>query len=142
MYECAIVHVVVCTRMTAELEEMLALLGDTTESVTEVAQRPSASSDNAWEPFLQWGISDDVWTGITDDDIGDFGNADIATAQTQAQSSKRSKKRKKANPNKARDERRFELIELHDEVSGQARVPVQATAQHQELETEWGQPGQ
>ncbi|KAG6595730.1 M96 mating-specific protein family [Phytophthora cinnamomi] len=100
--------------MASELEEVLAWLDESPEVSLGVQQRQMPSPGDTWEPLIHWGISDVI--------TGDFGVPTIqesGTCQTQGISTKQqnTKKRKKVNPNRARDERRFQLIELQEEVA-------------------------
>ncbi|KAF4035393.1 hypothetical protein GN244_ATG12607 [Phytophthora infestans] len=89
--------------MALELEEVLALLdAPAASNELQLAESPVPITD--WMPDLHW--------GIPDDDNEAYSGADASTI-TRTNSSK---KRKKANPNKARDERRFLLVVLKEQV--------------------------
>ncbi|KAG2783856.1 hypothetical protein PC129_g5831 [Phytophthora cactorum] len=99
--------------MVLELEEALALLDEAPAASNELqlSQVPSPIAD--WTLDLHW--------GTLDDDNGDVGGVD-ASAVTRSENAteialNRKTKRKKVNPNKARDERRFQLIELKEQVA-------------------------
>ncbi|KAF4142037.1 hypothetical protein GN958_ATG08737 [Phytophthora infestans] len=73
----------------------------------QLPQFPSSFAD--WSPDLPWDLIDGGDEGCDGEDT-----AVAAHAETPLQ---HKKKRKKINPNKARDERRFQLIELKEQVA-------------------------
>ncbi|KAG2775432.1 hypothetical protein Pcac1_g14007 [Phytophthora cactorum] len=88
--------------MTLKLEEALAASNE-----LQLLEIPSSITD--WTPDLHW--------EILDDDNEAYGGVDAsAITRTNVNTSDR-KKREKINPNKARDERRFQLIELKEQVA-------------------------
>ncbi|OWZ16724.1 putative membrane protein [Phytophthora megakarya] len=79
---------------------------------------PSAASDlqstqfsafETWEPSLAW--------GILDDDLIDVACVSPNDTVPSTQSPAKKKRKKSGNPNKARDERRFQLIDLNEKVA-------------------------
>ncbi|KAG7384389.1 hypothetical protein PHYPSEUDO_002650 [Phytophthora pseudosyringae] len=103
--------------MASELEAALALLDETPAASTELQLPPFPSSVAEWEPEFQW--------GVLDDDIGDFGGVETSAITVPAASesatvdtlARKKKRKKKMNPNKARDARRFQLVELHEQAA-------------------------
>ncbi|KAG6950757.1 hypothetical protein JG688_00014016 [Phytophthora aleatoria] len=95
--------------MTLKLEEAPALLDEALAASNELQLLEIPSSITDWTPDLHW--------EILDDDNEAYGGVDAsAITRTNVNTSDR-KKRKKINPNKARDERRFQLIELKEQVA-------------------------
>ncbi|ETO69413.1 hypothetical protein F444_13978 [Phytophthora nicotianae P1976] len=95
--------------MALELEEALALLDEAPAASNELQlpQFPSSIADSS---------SDFYWSLL--DDNGDCGVAETSHSEaTTVNTLANKKKRKKLNPNKARDERRFQLIELKEQVA-------------------------
>ncbi|KAL4118655.1 hypothetical protein PRIC2_010980 [Phytophthora ramorum] len=90
--------------MASELEKVLALL-DAPGATTEALQFCLPPSADDWDT--------DLLCGLLDGDIEDLGESAIIVHENPET---KSKKRKKINPNKARDERRFQLIQLQEEV--------------------------
>ncbi|POM65772.1 M96 mating-specific protein family [Phytophthora palmivora] len=88
--------------------KLLALLDAVPSASSNLQYDQFVSSTETWEPALQWGI-------LNDDNMElDYVNANKPVASTESQSKKR---KKSSNPNRARDERRLQLIELNDEVA-------------------------
>ncbi|KAG1706932.1 hypothetical protein DVH05_027782 [Phytophthora capsici] len=101
--------------METELEEVLALLDEPPTAPTELPAHALPSGDNLWYPGLPLGSLHEDLAVFSDMETprstlpGHFYT--VNTSQVAAK-----KQRKKVNPNKARDERRFQLIELQDQV--------------------------
>ncbi|ETN16668.1 hypothetical protein PPTG_05826 [Phytophthora nicotianae INRA-310] len=98
--------------MESELEETLALLDEVPAASNELQLRDFPSSIADWTPDLHW--------GILDDDNGDCSGADapaITCSERAVVDPSDRKARKKTNPNKARDGRRIQLVELKGQVA-------------------------
>ncbi|OWZ10907.1 hypothetical protein PHMEG_00016159 [Phytophthora megakarya] len=98
--------------MASDLEGTLALL-DEAPDASPALQAPKLRSSVAdWESDLLW--------EILDEDVGDFSGVETFTSPSSdhfTANSVAKKKRKKINPNKARDERRFQLVALQQQVT-------------------------
>ncbi|GMF16537.1 unnamed protein product [Phytophthora lilii] len=97
-----------------ELEE---LLDEAPGASTELVLAHFAPGDADWTSELQWGLLDDDAAACSA--VERAANAESGACDAELSGAvARKKKRKKVNPNKARDERRFQLIELQEEVTG------------------------
>ncbi|KAK1939952.1 hypothetical protein P3T76_008275 [Phytophthora citrophthora] len=97
-----------------ELEEVLALLDAAPDASTSPPFTALSSSIGPWEPDIHWGIADDD----TDDFTSVSTDNSTVSVQNPKPSTKKKQKRKPGfNPNKARDERRVQLIELNEQVA-------------------------
>ncbi|OWZ10902.1 hypothetical protein PHMEG_00016154 [Phytophthora megakarya] len=117
------------------LADVLAFVDRVLEQSTDNAEALLSASGDEWDPYNAEALlsaSGDEWDPTLllqalDNDSGDFASGDSALTQTQRSTSpvqtqtqaprqQLHGKVKKTNKNKARDERRFVLIQLRDEV--------------------------
>ncbi|KAL3672751.1 hypothetical protein V7S43_002044 [Phytophthora oleae] len=102
--------------IVSEIEEVLALLDEPLAASTELQLPPFPPGATISESDLHWGIMDEelgACCGVATSmgrTPGDFETTHASQAATK-------KHRGKLNPNKARDERRFQLIELQEQVA-------------------------
>ncbi|KAE8883643.1 hypothetical protein PF005_g17643 [Phytophthora fragariae] len=87
------------------MEEALALLHEDLDGEQDVSL---SSSIEDLEPDFPW--------GLLDDQVVDFAAVETSTDDI-SQLTAHKKRKKKVNPNKARDERPFQLIELQEQVA-------------------------
>ncbi|KAG1706873.1 hypothetical protein DVH05_027722 [Phytophthora capsici] len=94
-----------------ELEEVLALLDAAPDAATSSPFAALSPSIGSWEPDINWGVRTDDFPGVNAD------NSTVSVPESKPTTKKKQKRKPGFNPNKARDERRVQLIELSEQVA-------------------------
>ncbi|KAL3672682.1 hypothetical protein V7S43_001977 [Phytophthora oleae] len=97
-----------------ELEETLALLDAAPDASTSSPFTALSPSIGLWEPYMHWGIADD---NIDDFPAVNPDNSSLSVQNPEPATKKKQKRKPGFNPNRARDERRVQLIALNEQVA-------------------------